>query len=106
MKDPLTDFELDRLELARCNSHQHRVASPHKRVLQLAFEDIEYTRAEGRERLADVRNRLSAEVERKHARKTVLRQLITDIENTREMMRRPCRVERKDEFEGALRETQ
>jgi hypothetical protein len=103
VKDPLTPFELDRLEAARCNSMQHRVESPNKRVLQLAFEEIEYLRGNGRDRLVEIRDCMNYEVSRKHIRKRVLRQLITDVENAREMLRRASRTMRPGETEKDLR---
>lgn len=42
----LTDFELDRLEAARLNSVCHRQQSPNKKLMQLAFEEIEFLRSE------------------------------------------------------------
>lgn len=42
----LTDFELDRLELARLNGRHHWQETPNKRVMQLAFEEIEFLRQE------------------------------------------------------------
>jgi hypothetical protein len=104
MKDPLTEYELDRLEAARCNSMHHRIESPNKRLLQLAFEEIEYLRGDGRDRLQLVANDARAELARKKTvRRSALRQLITDVENAREMLRRPSRIMRPDETEEDLR---
>ncbi len=83
MKDPLTPLELDRLEAARLNSLPFRQESPNKRVTQLAFEEIEYLRTEGRERLE---------------------KLASEVESVREFLRRACRVERPGETEADMRE--
>jgi hypothetical protein len=106
MYDPLTPFELDRLEAARLNSLPHRQASPNKRVLQLAFEEIEQLRGEGRALLATAAAPLRAELSRKHIRKTVARQLAKDIDAVREFLRRACRVERPGETEDDMRASQ
>jgi hypothetical protein len=83
MKDPLTPYELDRLEAARLNSVPLRQESPNKRVTQLAFEEIEYLRAEGMERLD---------------------KLAQEVASVREFLRRACRVERPGETETDMRE--
>jgi hypothetical protein len=106
MQDPLSPFELDRLEAARLNSLPHRQASPNKRVLQLAFEDVEYTRARGRAELAVALGVLGAEIFRKTPRKKVLRKLARQIDDVREFLRRACRVERPGETEEDMRGSQ
>ncbi len=104
MKDPLTPYELDRLEAARLNSVPLRQESPNKRVTQLAFEEIEYLRARGRESLALAEHMLRAELIRKRPRKDGLRRLADHLESVREFLRRACRVERPGETEADMRE--
>lgn len=90
----LTDFELDRLELARLNSREHRQESPNKRVLQLAFEEIELLRAETRRRINEIQDLALAELKRKKTiRRSVLRKLLVQSMDLHEFAKRLCRVD-------------
>lgn len=99
----LTDFELDRLEAARLNSREHRQESPNKRVLQLAFEEIELLRNE----LANVGyafEHMAGELRhagsRKRVRKTDVWLIVDGLTglggNTKEFAKRKCRVDKPE----------